>query len=308
MMANGKDVEPALLEDCRQLAAAFRVDSGEGFRLRDHDPGSTGTLRKADKAAAGERLATLVEAIAALQDRLYAEDRWSLLVVLQAMDAAGKDGVIKHVFSGVNPQGCHVTPFKAPSAEELDHDFLWRCNRALPERGRIGVFNRSYYEEVLVVKVHPEILEAQRLPAARRGPKLWGERYRAIRHHERFLDDNGTLVRKVFLNVSRAEQKQRFLERIEDPAKNWKFAARDVKERGRWNEYMAAYEAAIRETATPASPWFVVPADNKWFTRLVVAAVVVDALAGLDPRYPAADPGRQAELETCRRSLLDEPD
>jgi PPK2 family polyphosphate:nucleotide phosphotransferase len=307
-MSNGKALDPGLLEDCRKLAAACRIDDGASFRLRDQDPAATGTLRKADKAAAGDRLATLVEAIAALQDRLYAEDRWSLLVVLQAMDAAGKDGVIKHVFSGVNPQGCHVTPFKAPSAEELDHDFLWRCNRALPERGRIGVFNRSYYEEVLVVKVHPEILEAQRLPAARRGPKLWSERYRAIRHHERFLDDNGTLVRKVFLNVSRAEQKKRFLERIDDPAKNWKFAARDVKERGHWDEYMAAYEAAIRETATPAAPWFVVPADNKWFTRLVVAAIVVDALAGLDPRYPAAPAGRSEELEACRRSLLAEQD
>lgn len=307
-MANGKALDPALLADCRELAAAFRVDDGDGFRLRDHDPGSTGAPRRTGKADAGARLAACVEAIAALQDRLYAEDRWSLLVVLQAMDAAGKDGVIKHVFSGVNPQGCHVTPFKAPSAEELDHDFLWRCNRALPERGRIGVFNRSYYEEVLVVKVHPEILDAQRLPASRRGPKLWNDRYRAIRHHERFLDDNGTLVRKVFLNVSRAEQKKRFLERIEDPAKNWKFAARDVKERGHWAAYMEAYETAIRETATPAAPWFVVPADNKWFTRLVVAAIVVDALAGLDPRYPPPAPERHAELEACRRSLLVEPD
>ena len=307
-MSNGKALDPGLLEEGRKLAAAFRIDDGAGFRLRDHDPAATGTLRKTDKAAAGDRLAALVEAIAALQDRLYAEDRWSLLVVLQAMDAAGKDGVIKHVFSGVNPQGCHVTPFKAPSAEELDHDFLWRCNRALPERGRIGVFNRSYYEEVLVVKVHPEILDAQRLPPSRRGTKLWNERYRAIRHHERYLDDNGTLVRKLFLNVSRAEQKQRFLERIDDPSKNWKFAARDVKERGHWNAYMEAYEAAIRETATPAAPWYVVPADNKWFTRLVVAAIVVDALAGLDPRYPPAEPGRQAELEACRRSLLGEAD
>ena len=307
-MPNGKAPDPGLLEDCRQLAAAFRVDDGAGFRIRDHDPAATGPLRKADKPEAATRLATCVEAIATLQDRLYAEDRWSLLVVLQAMDAAGKDGVIKHVFSGVNPQGCHVTPFKAPSAEELDHDFLWRCNRALPERGRIGVFNRSYYEEVLVVKVHPEILEAQRLPANRRGPKLWNERYRAIRHHERFLDDNGTLVRKVFLNVSRAEQKKRFLERIDDPSKNWKFSARDVKERGHWGAYMEAYEAAIRETATPAAPWFVVPADNKWLTRLVVAAIVVDALAGLDPRYPPAPTGRPEELEACRRSLREEPD
>ncbi len=307
-MANGKAPDPGLLEDCRRLAAAFRIDDGAGFHVRDHDPGSTGMLRKVDKADSASRLAACVEAIAALQDRLYAEDRWSLLVVLQAMDAAGKDGVIKHVFSGVNPQGCHVTPFKAPSAEELDHDFLWRCNRALPERGRIGVFNRSYYEEVLVVKVHPEILDAQRLPADRRGPKLWSDRYRAIRHHERFLDDNGTLVRKVFLNVSRAEQRKRFLERIEDPAKNWKFSARDVQERGHWDEYMAAYEAAIRETATPAAPWFIVPADNKWFTRLVVAAIVVDALAGLDPRYPVAPAGRSAELEACRRSLLAERD
>lgn len=296
------------LDQVSRFVAPYRVERGRGFHLKDFDPGDTGGLGDGSKEEARAWLAQTVAWLAAEQDKLLAQDRWAVLLVFQAMDAAGKDSTIKHVLSGLNPAGCHVTSFKAPTSTELDHDFLWRCNRALPERGRIGVFNRSYYEEVLVVKVHPEILEAQRLPAARRGPKLWSERYRAIRHHERFLDDNGTLVRKVFLNVSRAEQKKRFLERIDDPAKNWKFAARDVKERGHWDEYMAAYEAAIRETATPAAPWFVVPADNKWFTRLVVAAIVVDALAGLDPRYPAAPAGRSEELEACRRSLLAEQD
>ena len=237
---------------------------------------------------------------------LYAQDRWSLLLVFQAMDAAGKDGVIKHVMSGVNPQGCQVVSFKAPSTEELDHDYLWRCAKNLPERGRIGIFNRSYYEEVLVVKVHPELLRGQKLPPSLVTRRIWDERYQDIRSFERYLSRQGTVVRKFFLHVSHAEQKKRFLERIEHPEKNWKFSAADVRERGHWNEYMAAYQALIRETATPESPWYVVPADNKWFTRLVVAAAVVDALASLDLRYPKVDRKQLAELAVAKRALLSE--
>jgi PPK2 family polyphosphate:nucleotide phosphotransferase len=295
-----------VLTDAHKLVERYRVADGGRFRLKDCDPGDTAWLKKSDKPRAEQALQAGVQALAELQDMLYAQDRWGVLLVFQAMDAAGKDGAIKHVMSGVNPQGCHVTSFKAPSAEELDHDYLWRCSRALPERGRIGIFNRSYYEEVLVVKVHPELLQHQKLPPQRMGRNLWAERYRDIRNYERYLDGNGLVIRKFFLHVSREEQKRRFLERIDKPEKNWKFSPGDVEERGHWDEYMDAYEAAIRETATPSCPWYVVPADNKWFTRVVVAAVVVDTLASLDLHYPKIAPDKLAALASCRQALLSE--
>ena len=246
--------------------------------------------------------------MAQLQDQLYAQDRWALLLIFQAMDAAGKDGAIKHVMSGLNPQGCQVASFKAPSAEELDHDYLWRCQRHLPERGRIGIFNRSYYEEALVVRVHPELLARQKLPPALVGPDVWEQRFQDMRAFERYLGRNGTRVRKFFLHVSRDEQKKRFLERIDQPEKNWKFSATDARERGHWKAYMAAYEAVIRRTATPEAPWYIVPADNKWFTRIVVASAVIDTLASLDLAYPQVDAAQRRELAAARKLLLAERD
>jgi PPK2 family polyphosphate:nucleotide phosphotransferase len=241
-----------------------------------------------------------------MQDMLYAQDRWSLLLVFQAMDAAGKDGVIKHVMSGVNPQGCEVHSFKAPSAEEMDHDFMWRCTRLAPRRGHIGIFNRSYYEETLVVRVHPEILARQQLPKEVVTEAIWSERFQDIRKWERYMARNGTIVRKFFLNVSKEEQKRRFLERIDDPAKNWKFSAGDVTERARWDEYMGAYEETIRETAREEAPWYVVPADNKWYTRLVVAAAIIDALASVDLHYPELDDAGKSRLAEAREKLVNE--
>ena len=290
----------------RKFAAPYRVTAGKRFRLENFDPGDTGSLQREDKPRAKEALQRGIDAMRELQDKLYAQNRWGVLLIFQAMDAAGKDGAIKHVMSGVNPQGCQVAAFKAPSNEDLDHDFLWRCNKQLPERGRIGIFNRSYYEEVLVVRVHEDLLARQRLPATRLSRNVWKERFEDIRAYERYLDRNGILVRKIFLNVSRAEQKKRFLERIDLPEKNWKFESADVRERGLWKEYMAAYEEAIRATATPESPWFVVPADNKWFTRVAVAAVVIDALASLDLRYPEVDDAKRKELAAVRRMLMAE--
>jgi PPK2 family polyphosphate:nucleotide phosphotransferase len=244
--------------------------------------------------------------LAKLQDKLYAQDRWTVLLIFQAMDAAGKDGAIKHVMSGINPQGCQVVSFKAPSSEELDHDFLWRCAKQLPERGRIGIFNRSYYEEVLVVRVHPELLQQEKLPPELLSKDIWDKRFRDIRAWERYLEDNGVVVRKFFLHVSRAEQKRRFLERIENPAKNWKFSATDAQERRYWKDYMRAYEDMIRNTATKRSPWYVVPADNKWFTRIVVASAVIDTLDSLDLRYPKVSKEKRAELARIRKALLAE--
>jgi PPK2 family polyphosphate:nucleotide phosphotransferase len=281
----------------------FRVTRGKEFRLKDFDPGDTRGLGSDQKSEAKEWLARGVEWLAAEQDRLYAQDRWSVLLVFQAMDAAGKDSTIKHVMSGVNPQGCQVYSFKQPSAEDLDHDFLWRTTRCLPERGRIGIFNRSYYEEVLVVRVHPEILAAQRLHPSLVGDAIWDERLESIADFERHLARNGTIVLKFFLHVSKKEQKKRFLERLDRPEKNWKFSAADVKERGFWKQYQAAYEAAIRGTAAKHAPWYVVPADNKWFTRLVVAAAVVDALAAHDLHYPKLGPEQQKELAAARKLL-----
>jgi PPK2 family polyphosphate:nucleotide phosphotransferase len=290
----------------RKLSRPYAV-TGEGkFRLKDIDPGDTGPLEQEDKPRAKEALQIGVEALATLQDMLYAQDRWSLLLVFQAMDAAGKDGAIKHVMSGVNPQGCQVSSFKAPSAEELDHDFMWRCWKQLPERGRIGIFNRSYYEDVLVLRVHPQILAGQKLPRDLVDKDIWKHRYRDIRAFERYLASNGTIVRKFYLHLSRDEQKRRFLERINEPEKNWKFSAADARERGHWDDYMEAYEDAIRNTATHDSPWYVVPADNKWFTRVIVAAAIIDALASMDLHYPKVGKEKLAELAAVKKALLAE--
>jgi PPK2 family polyphosphate:nucleotide phosphotransferase len=301
-------VDKSVLKTLRKFVEPHRVTRGKRFRLKDHDPGDTHGIGSESKEEAKELLARGVEWLAEAQERLYAQDRWGVLVVFQAMDAAGKDGAIKHVMSGVNPQGVDVTPFKAPSSEELDHDFMWRCMRALPERGRIGIFNRSYYEEVLVVRVHRELLARQQLPDEAVSGKIWRERFADIVNIERYLARNGFLILKFFLNVSRAEQKKRFLERLDDPDKNWKFSAADVRERGHWKEYMEAYEDMIRHTATPEAPWYVVPADNKWFSRLAVAAAIVEAMAGLDLRYPKLAPKQRRELAAARRRLAAERD
>jgi PPK2 family polyphosphate:nucleotide phosphotransferase len=302
---SGLDLDE-LIARARRFSRPYRIRDGKRFRLRDIDPDDTGDLGAEDKPAAKEGLQTGVEALAELQDMLYAQDRYAVLLIFQAMDAAGKDGAIKHVMSGVNPQGCQVASFKKPSDEELDHDYLWRCMRHLPERGRIGIFNRSYYEEVLVVRVHPELLAHQKLPPELVSKRIWEERFRQIREFERHLCENGTVIRKFFLHVSRGEQKRRFLERIENPEKNWKFSAADAQERTYWKDYMRAYEEMIQNTATPESPWYVVPADNKWFTRVVVAAAVIDALSSLDLHYPKVSKQKLLELAKIRKELLAE--
>jgi len=286
-----------------KLLEAFQVTDGAKFRLKDVDPADTLDLESEFKDEAPELLAGGIERLRDLQEKLYAQDRWAVLLVFQAMDAAGKDSTIKHVMSGVNPQGVEVTSFKQPSQEDLDHDYLWRCMRRVPERGRIGIFNRSYYEEVLVVRVHPDILARQKLPPELVTEKLWDGRFQDIRNYERYLARNGTVIRKFFLHVSKKEQRKRFLERIDEGRKNWKFSLADVHERQHWKDYMRAYEDAIRETATKHAPWFVVPADHKWFTRLVVAAAVVDALEDLDLRFPKVDARQRAELRAARRML-----
>jgi PPK2 family polyphosphate:nucleotide phosphotransferase len=295
-----------LIKRAKSLCKRYRVEDGRGFKLSDIDPNDTLDLTSEDKPRAKEALAMGIEVLAELQDMLYAQDKWALLLIFQAMDAAGKDGAIKHVMSGVNPQGCEVYSFKGPTTEDLDHDYLWRCLKRVPERGRIGIFNRSYYEEVLVVKVHPEFLAAQKLPRELLGKNIWKQRYQDIRNVERYLTRNGVIIRKFYLHVSRKEQKRRFLARLEDPQRNWKFSANDVKERAYWDEYMKAYEEAIRETATPEAPWYVVPADNKWFTRVVVAAAAIEALDALDLRYPKVPPAAQKQLAAARRSLMRE--
>jgi len=292
----------SLIKQARKFAKPFRVTDGK-FRLKDIDPDDTLDLTSEDKPRAKEALAMGVSALAELQDMLYAQDRWAVLLMFQAMDAAGKDGAIKHVMSGVNPQGCQVFSFKSPTSEELNHDYLWRCLKCLPERGRIGIFNRSYYEETLVVRVHPEILANQRLPPALVTKDIWKERFQDIRGFERYLARNGVAILKFFLHVSKEEQKKRFLERIEEPEKNWKFSRSDIKEREHWDDYMEAYEDMIRNTATKAAPWYVVPADNKWFARIVVAAAVIDALDSLDLKYPIADDRKLKELAAAKRAL-----
>lgn len=287
------------------IAARYRVTNGTRFRLADIDPADPWGASL--KPAAGDLMEEGLARLTDLQERLYAQDRWSVLLVFQAMDAAGKDSTIEHVMSGVNPQGCQVFSFKQPSAEELDHDYLWRYVKGVPEKGRIGIFNRSYYEEVLVVRVHEAILENQRLPPELVTRHIWDERLEDIAAYERYLSRNGVVILKFFLNVSRKEQKRRFLERLDQPDKNWKFSPTDVTERRYWDAYMHAYEAAIRGTARKYAPWFVVPADNKWFTRLVVAGAIVETLDGLGLAYPEVDAAKRKELALARKMLLKEP-
>jgi len=285
-----------------KLAKAYRVENGKHFRLKGFDPADTGHWRS--KEHAEEALQQGIARTAELQSMLYAQDRWALLLIFQAMDAAGKDGIIKHVMSGVNPQGCQVYSFKAPSDLELQHDFLWRTTRCLPERGHIGIFNRSYYEEVLVVRVHPQILQSQKTPPVLCGKNIWEERFEDIRSFERHMARSGTFIRKFFLHVSKKEQKKRFLARLDEPEKNWKFSASDIKERQYWDDYQGAYEDMIRNTASEHAPWYVVPADNKWFTRIVVSGVIVETLESLDLAYPKVDEQKRRELEAAKKQLM----
>lgn len=292
-----------LFKRAKKFAKPFCITDGKGFRLKHIDPGDTLGLKSEDKPKAKEALQWGINVLAELQDKLYAQDRWAVLFIFQAMDAAGKDGAIKHVMSGINPQGCQVYSFKAPTSEELDHDFMWRCIKSLPERGRIGIFNRSYYEETLVVRVHEEILKRQKLPEKLVTKHIWDERFQDIRNFEKYLTRNGVIIRKFFLHVSSKEQKKRFLERIDNPNKNWKFSTTDAKERNHWDEYMKAYEEMIRNTATKDCPWYVIPADNKWFTRLAVAAAAVDTLASLNLGYPEVGEEKLKELAEAKRLL-----
>jgi len=292
-----------VLKNARKLIEPYRITDGSKFRLKDFDPADTGGYDEQHKERAQEALRNGIESLVRLQDMLYAQDRWALLAIFQAMDAAGKDGAIKHVMSGVNPAGCQVASFKVPSPQELDHDYLWRCQRELPERGRIGIFNRSYYEEVLVVRVHPDLLEKEKLAPELLKGDVWERRYEDIRGFERHLARNGTAIVKFFLHVSRDEQRRRFLQRIEEPAKQWKFSAADIAERAKWKQYMQAYEDMIRATASEDAPWVVVPSDHKWFTRIVVAGAMVDALESLDLAYPSLTDAQQAELAKVKRAL-----
>jgi PPK2 family polyphosphate:nucleotide phosphotransferase len=294
-----------ILDRIQKYVHPFRITKGKRFRLKDFDPGETCGLNLA-KGEAADLLRRGNDWLAEEQEMLYAQDRWSLLLVFQAMDAAGKDGTIKHVMSGVNPQGCQVFSFKQPSSEDLDHDFMWRYAKSLPERGRIGIFNRSYYEEVLVVRVHQEILKRQRLPAPLVGKRIWDERLADIAHFEDYLTRQGTIILKFFLNVSRDEQKKRFMQRLDRPDKHWKFSAADVRERQYWNDYTDAFEEAIRATASNEAPWYVVPADNKWFTRLVVAAAIVERVERLDLTYPKVDAKKKKEIVAARAALAKE--
>jgi PPK2 family polyphosphate:nucleotide phosphotransferase len=294
--------EKEVLRRIRKYVDPYRITKGKGFRLKDFDPADTAGLQM-DKSEAKELLQRGTAWLAEEQNMLYAQDRWSLLLVFQAMDAAGKDSTIKHVMSGVNPQGCQVSSFKQPSSEDLDHDFMWRYVRHLPERGRIGIFNRSYYEEVLVVRVHPEILKRQKLPPPLVGKTIWDERLADIARFEDYATRQGTKILKFFLHVSRKEQKKRFMDRLDEPEKNWKFSASDVKEREFWDDYMQAFEEAIKATASKHAPWYVVPADNKWFTRLIVAAAIVEAVADLGLAYPKVDAAKKKELAAARVAL-----
>jgi PPK2 family polyphosphate:nucleotide phosphotransferase len=293
-----------VIKRARSFSEPFCITDGDRFRLKHVDPNDTLDLTSEDKPRAKETLAIGVEALCELQDMLYAQDRWAVLLIFQALDAAGKDGAIKHVMTGINPQGCQVFSFKSPSSEELDHDYLWRCLKQLPERGRIGIFNRSYYEETTAVRVHPEFLDAQKLPPKLVTKKIWDERFTDIRNFESYLTRNGVVVRKFFLHLSKDEQKKRFLARLDRPDKNWKFSANDAKERAYWKDYMRAYEETIRNTATKEAPWYVIPADNKWFTRIVVASAVITALASLDLAYPTVSKAKLKELEVARNALM----
>jgi PPK2 family polyphosphate:nucleotide phosphotransferase len=295
-----------LIKRAKKFSGKYCVGDGEKFSLKDYDTKATREFSKEEKPLVKESLQHGIEALAAMQDILYADDKWSLLLIFQAMDAAGKDGAIKHVMSGVNPQGCQVSSFKAPSAEELDHDFLWRCQKHLPERGRIGIFNRSYYEEVLVVRVHENILKSQKLPSKFVTKDIWKKRFKDIRNFEKYLYHNGTIIVKFFLNVSKDEQKKRFIERVDNPDKNWKFSPTDAKERAYWEEYMAAYEDMIQNTSTKNAPWYVVPADNKSFARIVIASAIINALDNIGLDYPEVSKEKIAELNEIKRMLLEE--
>ncbi len=295
-----------LIKRAKKFSKRYYVGDGKKFKLKDYASKPKMNLGPEDELLVKEALEIGVEALAALQDILYAQDRWSLLVIFQAMDAAGKDGAIKHVMSGINPQGCQVSSFKVPSQEELDHDFLWRCQKHLPERGRIGIFNRSYYEEVLVVRVHETILNAQKLPSKLVTKDIWEDRFKDIRNFEKYLARNGTVVIKIFLNVSKDEQKKRFIERVDDPDKNWKFSVGDVKERGHWDQYMEAYEDMIQNTSTEESPWYVIPADNKSYARIAVASAIIHALDQMELEYPKVSKEKIEELQGVKKALLEE--
>jgi PPK2 family polyphosphate:nucleotide phosphotransferase len=290
----------------KKLAKHYRVTSDKKFKLKDFPTEAGPEIKKDEKPFAQQALQLGIQALAEMQDKMYAQDKWALLVIFQAMDAAGKDGAIKHVMSGINPQGCEVTAFKSPSAEELDHDFLWRCMKRLPERGRIGIFNRSYYEEVLVVRVHESILKAQKLPEKLVTDSIWDDRLQDIRNFESYLNNNGIMVVKIFLNVSKKEQKKRFLERIEKPEKNWKFSSADVEERRYWKQYQFAYEELIKETATDKSPWYIVPADDKPYARVIVASAIISALDSMKLAYPHVGEDQLAELQRLKQDLLAE--
>ena len=291
-----------LIKEATRLAEPYCITKGGKFRLKDFDPADTNGVKSKRHT---EKLIAENSAIASkMQEMLYAQDRWALLLIFQGMDAAGKDGAIKHVMSGVNPQGCDVYSFKTPTHEELNHDYLWRTHKVMPERGKIGIFNRSYYEEVLVVRVHPQILQSQRLPDSLVTKHIWDERYEDINAFERYLTRNGVVIRKFFLHISKAEQKKRFLERLEDSEKNWKFSMDDIKERGFWKDYQEAYEEMIKSTAAKHAPWYVIPADNKWFGRLVIASAIVEALHALDLSFPDVDKKKKKELAEIKESLL----
>jgi PPK2 family polyphosphate:nucleotide phosphotransferase len=292
------------IKESERLSERYRITKGKKFRLKDHDPAETGDVKsKEESQKIVDRRTGL---LSNLQEKLYAQDRWAVLIILQGMDAAGKDGVVKHVMSGINPQGCDVHSFKTPSTQELNHDYLWRAHSRVPERGMIGIFNRSYYEEVLVVRVHPTILQAQKLPDALITKHIWDQRYEDINAFEHYLIHNGVVVRKFFLHLSKKEQKKRFLERLDDSKKNWKFSMADVNERAYWKDYQEAYEEMVQNTATKHSPWYVVPADNKWYTQLIVASAIIAALEELDLSFPDVDKKKKKELESVRQSLLDE--
>ena len=295
-----------LVKKAKNFSKQYCVGNGEGFKLKDYETKASFNLGDEGKPLVKETLQMGVDALAAMQDILYAQDKWSLLIVFQAMDAAGKDGAIKHVMSGVNPQGCQVSSFKAPSSEDLDHDFLWRCQKHLPERGRIGIFNRSYYEEVLVVRVHEQILKNQKLPEKLVTKDIWNDRFQDIRNFEKYLNRNGTIIIKFFLNVSKDEQKKRFIERVDDPDKNWKFSAADAKERGYWKDYMYAYEELIKNTSTEKSPWYVIPADNKSYARIAIASAIINALDEMNLEYPTVSDEKIAELQAVKKALLEE--
>ncbi|MDQ6471180.1 polyphosphate kinase 2 family protein [Flavobacterium sp. LHD-80] len=294
-----------LLHKAKKFSEQYCVGDDKDFTLKDKP---TSYFGNESKSAIKESLQMGVKALAAMQDTLYAQDKWSVLIIFQAMDAAGKDGAIKHVMSGINPQGCQVSSFKGPSSEELDHDYLWRCQKHLPERGRIGIFNRSYYEEVLVVRVHEQILRGQKIPEKLITEDIWDQRFQDIRNFEKYLNRNGTVVIKFFLNVSKEEQKRRFIERVDNPDKNWKFSATDAKERGYWNDYMFAYEELIKNTSTKKSPWYVIPADNKYYARIAIASAIIHALDEMDLEYPKVSEEKIAELNAVKQALLDEKD